>query len=255
MKKYLFLIFFIILITTLSFQIVSYASSQKPALWPAIENIEQKEDSFIFDINVMVYAPKGVEGELLVAAYDEVDRLLDVASYGLINVSSYEIPGNCSDKTKLGKTFSISLNLKRNTYAEIKAFVLEKDTLIPKIESGKIEYFYNDGDSYVDVGYVLESDHYNHQNGNFYYYYYYDGKFSSVECTFDENFYVGPENSFDLYFYEKFDVSKKYNLKALAKSVYSQSNFPGVKIWLYISTGKNILTRYGFKVEKIRIYL
>ncbi len=232
------------------------ASSQKPALWPAIESIEEKEDGYVFDINVMVYSPDGINGELLVAAYDENSKLLEAGIYGNINILPYVVPGNCSDKAKLGKTFSIFLNLKDNNYAEIKAFVLEKDTLVPKIESGKIEYFYNDGESYVDVDYALESDHGKHQNGSFYYYYYYDGKFSRTECSFDENFYVGPETSFELYFYNKFDVSKMYVLKQLASQTISQSNFPGVKIGLYIDTKNNaILGRYGFKTEKIRIYM
>ncbi len=255
MKK--FFILSAIITNILIFPNICNASTQKPALWPAIESIEKTDGGYLFNINVMVYCPEGVSGTLIAAAYDEKDKLLDVDISGEIDVSPYEIPGNCSNKNELGKTFDSCVNLNDNEYIKIKSFVFEDDYITPLIENGSIEYFYNSGESYVDVDYVLESEHYNHTNGDYYYYYYYDGKYSSVEVSFDVSFYVGSQNSFPFYYYGQFDLTSGiYKNNELKNTTLSHSGFSGVKFRTPITTTQAIhLGRYGFKTEAIKIIL
>ncbi len=267
MKKLFYLFFFTALITIMSFQITCYASTQSPALWPAIYDIKTANDGgYIFTVKVRAYCPEGIEGNLLVAAYDDTNRLLDVKDCGFITISPFELAGNCPkadflEKTSLTtdqeNTLSVDLELEDKNKAIIKAFVIEFDTLKPEIESGKIEYYYNNGESYVDVDYTLESNHYNHVNGDYYYYYYYDGQSSRIEFSLDENFYVGTQSSFYFCYYHTFDSSTGiYENNSLNSSMLSYGGFSGVKIRNYIKTSsETILNRYGFKTENIRIYI
>lgn len=251
------LLMLIVFIVISSF--ICYAETQAPGLWPAIESIEEKDGEYIFNINTMVYCPEGVSGTLFVAAYDNDDKLIDITITENISVDAYAIENNCYHKEHLGQSFDAELVCKENDDLKIKAFLIESDTLSPKLGSGDIEYFYNDGNSYVDVSYVLESNHYNHTNGIFYYYYYYDGQCSKVDVTFDDNFYVGNPNSsssFFRYFHEFNGSTGNHFDKELSGKTISYSGFSGVKlIWELREASDEILQRYGFKTENIIIWL
>ena len=165
MKK-VSLLFLLTLIFVFSF-VVAEASTQKPTLWPAINDITQIDNEYIFNVKVRAYSPDGLDGDLLVAAYDSDNRLLDVVNYGAISVFPFELEGNCSkidflEKTSLTSegenTISVDLKLKDKNYAVIKAFVIDLNTLKPEIESGEIEFVYDGADSYVNVDYTLESN-------------------------------------------------------------------------------------------------
>lgn len=259
MKKFC-TIFFITLFLVFLCIVAEASSIQDPALWPAISDINLSEDGsgYIFDINVMVYCPDGIEGDLLVAAYNENDRLLNISYCGKIKVSPYTVPGNCSEKDKLASTFSAKLNIAEKDKVIIKAFVMNFDTLTPKITSGKITFEYNGANSCVTVNdYTLESNHYNHTSGDYYYYYYYDGNCESVAFSLDGYFDVGTFNSFYFCYYPTFDISsKEYEKTSLRNTELKYDGFSGVKIriWIASAAGKSNLERYGFKAENIKIY-
>ena len=121
MKKFLF--FFLILIIIAVFHICASASSiQDPALWPAIDDITKTGDVYTFKVNVRAYCPRGLSGNLLVAAYDVNNKLLDVVLHNkTVSIPSFiNTPlDNCDmtaflEKTDLAQGIELKLKEKDN---------------------------------------------------------------------------------------------------------------------------------------------
>ena len=274
MKKFC-TIFFTTVLLIFSFIVAEASSIQKPALWPAIKDIELTNDGgYIFTVNVRAYCPNGIEGDLLVAAYNTNNRLLDVAHRTVSFYSSKYPLDNRNMETFLDATRlaeGIELKLKEKDNVIIKAFVISLDTLKPaEIESGGIEFIYDGADSYVNVDYTLKSDYTDVQLENssdlFYYYYYYDGEYDEVKIFFHEDCKFDTERTFHFLYYNKitFDnISGRYYQDELANvGVINCTEIPGIKIANYLTTARDrfndneyyYLTKYGFETNGITVY-
>ena len=272
MKKFLF--FFLILITIGAFHISASASSiQKSALWPAISDIKPTNDGgYTFYINVRAYCPEGLEGNLLVAAYNDNNKLLDVA-HRTVSLSFSEHPlDNCDLDTFLKKTDlakGIEIKLKEKDNVIIKAFVISLDTLKPeKIESGKITFDYNGANSCVTVDYTLKSDYTDVQieePSSYYYYYYYDGKYDRLKISFDGECEFAFFDTFYFIYHNNITFENetgRYFNDELKDKTITCTEIPGIKIVNYLSTVKDeandykyyYLTKKGFSTKGIKVY-
>ncbi len=246
-------IFFSTLLLVFSFVVAEASSIQDPALWPAIDDITKTGDVYTFKVNVRAYCPRGLSGNLLVAAYDENERLLVLKDCGMIEFAKYTVPGNCSDKDNLARNFSTTLELKEKERVIIRAFVISLDTLKPEIPSGKITFNYNNGDSYIEVGYILGAKYdetLSEEETNLYYYYYYDGNCNKVDYLFKrtgfQSSYFGFESCDNV---RRVEITEKLNGTTL-----SNYEFSGIKIFCYIDITQNFYLDKDFNVSGIKIY-